>query len=110
MPIAENFLNSFPDKNLVSSYDKRQIVEAIVFHNVSSSRPKNNPILDCLQDADSMRLLWSGHQRFTPNTNTGRYLAQYSSYEQIKYLASLIEGIRAARPSNYGNNGNYFAR
>lgn len=96
-PIAENFLQEYSDKDLLSAKQKEQIVEAVVFHN-SSTRPQDNTILDCLQDADSMRLLWAHKQRFTPNTATGRDLARYSSSEQIKYLSLLLEKFRAAKP------------
>ena len=108
-PIAEAFFKTYPDKDLVSPEQQRQVIEAIVFHN-SSSRPANNPILDCLQDADSMRLLWSGHQRFTPNTRSGQDFAQLSSHEQIKYMAHLLETMRATTPPFGGNSGKGMTR
>lgn len=108
-PIAEEFFKNYSDCDLVSTYEEDKIIEAIAYHN-SSSRPRNNSILDCLQDADSMRLLWSGRQCFTPNTASGQKLAQLAPHEQIKYMASLIETMRATTLYNKGNLGNSFTR
>ena len=107
-PLAEEFLRTYPDRSLISAEEKTQIIEAVVLHN-SPRPPRNNHILDCLQDADCMRLLWSGRQHFTPNTDAGRKLASYSPRQQIKYMAALIEKTRAATPSFY-NGGNSLTR
>lgn len=108
-PIAENFLQNYSDRTLISNEQQKQIVDAVIFHN-SSSKPQNNLVLNCLQDADSMRLLWNGRQKFIPNTYTGKLLANYSPREQIKYLVPLIEIMRATSPSLARNCGNIFTR
>lgn len=108
-PIAQSFLQNFSDADILSFKDKCQIIEAVVFHNAANNS-KCNHVLNCLQDADSMRLLWSGQQKFMPNTSTGRKMAQFSSTQQIKYLASCIEKMRALKPFLEGNTGNSLSR
>ena len=121
-PIATNFLdNLYKDRNLITEQDRNQIIHAVMNHNTSGGGVKN-PVLDCLQDADSMRLWWEKEDQkkkewktenrkkedgkeeknYEANTRTGQNLAEYSKHKtmQIRYMASMLERMRAmAKPS-----------
>ena len=117
-PIARNFLyNTYQDRNLLTSQDKQQIIHAATHHNVPT-RDKSNAVLNCLQDADSMRLWWERGQTYGANTPTGQKLATYKDHrwQQIKYLANMLERMRSTTPRNsryqniLQNSGNTFTK
>lgn len=117
-PIATNFLrDSYQDRYLLTEQDKKQIIFAATHHNVPT-RDKSNSVLNCLQDADSMRLWWERGQTYQANTITGQKLAKYKDHkwQQIKYLANMLERMRATMPRNIGyqrrfqNVGSQFVR
>ena len=97
-PIAQYFLNNFVDKDLLTKEEIHQIIDAVAQHNGSSGNPKTNRVLGCLQDADCMRLFWERGAKCQTNTKSGEELKRYARHEQIKYLARLIEKVRATRP------------
>ena len=117
-PIARDFLyNSYQDRHLLTTQDKQQIIFAATHHNVPT-KDKSNSVLNCLQDADSMRLWWERGQTYQANTITGQKLAQYKdhTWKQIKYLANMLERMRATMPRNSGyqrtfqNTGSAFSK
>lgn len=104
-PIARDYLdNLYEDKHLLTQNDKEQIIHAVTHHNVPS-KDKSNTVLNCLQDADSLRLWWERGQTYQANTTTGAQLAKYNRWEQIKYMAGMIERMRATTPTYQGGNG-----
>ena len=116
-PIARDFLdNIYKDRDLLTSRDKQQIINAVTHHNVPT-RDKSNNVLNCLQDADSMRLWWERGQTYQANTPTGQKMAKYKDHkwQQIKYLANMLERMRATTPRSGGyqmclQNNNQFNR
>ena len=104
-PIAKDYLdNLYQDKHLLTQAQQAQIIHAITHHN-KPPKDKNNIVLNCLQDADSMRLWWKG-QTYPANTTTGKKLSEYRHYpwKQIKYLTGLLEKMRATTPHRSSNN------
>lgn len=99
-PIARDYLNNmYQDKHLLSLKDKEQIIHAITHHNVPPA-DKNNVVLNCLQDADGMRLWWEGRKIYQAATITGGKLSEYRhhQWQQIKYLAHMLERMHATMP------------
>ena len=108
-PIARDFLyNSYEDRDLLTTQDKQQIIFAATHHNVPII-DKSNSVLNCLQDADSMRLWWERGQHYQANTITGQKLAKYKDHkwQQIKYLANMLERMRATMPPISGYQRNF---
>ena len=105
-PIARDYLdNLYCDKHLLTLEDKAHIIHAVTHHNVPST-DKNNVVLNCLQDADSMRLWWERGQKYQANTTTGQAISEYRHYQwkQIKYMAHMLEKLRATTPYVSQNN------
>ena len=104
-PIARDYLdNAYRDKDLLTTKDKERIVHAVTHHNAPSV-DKSNMVLNCLQDADSMRLWWERGQMYPANTATGEKLSEYREHEwqQIKYMANMLERMRATTEPYMGN-------
>ena len=96
-PIARNYLNNiYQDKYLLNKNDIDDIIFAITHHNVPP-KDENNKVLNCLQDADSIRLWWKNGQSYPAHTKTAQRLSMYGpyKYKQIKYLRPLLEKMRA---------------
>jgi len=105
-PIARNYLdNLYRDGHLLTLKDKEQIIQAVTRHNIPN-RDKSNVVLNCLQDADSMRLWWERGQTYQANTETGRKLSEYRhhQWQQIKYMARMLEKMRATVVPYNANN------
>lgn len=104
-PIARDYLdNLYEDRHLLTQRDKQQIIHAVTHHN-APSKDKSNEVLNCLQDADSMRLWWEKTATYLANTPTGAKMAQYNWWEQIKYMAGMLERMRATTLPYQGGNG-----
>ena len=104
-PIARDFLdNIYQDKNLLTLEEKQKIIHAVTHHNVMS-KDKSNEVLNCLQDADSIRLWWKNGLTYQPNTTIGQKLSEYAKHkwQQVKYMANMLERMRATMPPNSGN-------
>lgn len=107
-PIAREYLsNTYKDRDWINLKDEKNIIEAVINHN-SSPQNENNIVLNCLQDADSMRLWWERGQNYPAHTPTGQRLANYSGneHQQIRYLRGLLEKMRATFPQQTTNNQN----
>jgi len=99
-PIARNYLdNKFPDKDLLSPKEHDQIIDAVTHHNVPFTH-KDNTVLKCLQDADGIRLWWEKRVTYDAHTPTGKQIAAYPRWKQIKYLSNLLERMRATMPNS----------
>ncbi len=105
-PIARDYLdNLYGDKHLLTLQDKAQIIHAVTHHNVPS-KDKSNVVLNCLQDADSMRLWWERGKTYQANTITGNKISEYRhhQWQQVKYMAHMLEKMRATTPRGSSNN------